>query len=134
MGLKEVCRVVNATRGVELASSAQVAASFLERLVGLLGRKGLHPGEGLIIQPCNSVHTFLMRFPIDVLFLDAEGTIVHMWSEMPPNRATWVVWAAKRVVELPAGTLLATGTRPGERVEIQTKTAGFSNPIYIQRQ
>jgi len=111
-------RVVNLTRGRELASEVRVASSFSARLIGLLKHKELPPGEGLVIRPCNSVHTFGMRFTIDVLFLDEQGVIVDAWCQMPPNRVSGIVREAKEVLELPAGTVLASRTLPGDRLAL----------------
>lgn len=119
MVVEERYQIINMTRGVELATSATMAANFTSRLIGLLNRSSLLPGEGLIIKPCKSVHTFLMRFPIDVLFLDGAGIIVDMYAEMPPNRVSQFVSAAQLVIELPAGTALQTLTLPGHQIEIQ---------------
>ena len=107
------------TRGVKLATAAVMADTFSSRLIGLLNRSSLMPGEGLIIKPCKSVHTFLMCFSIDVLFLDESGVIVDMYAEMPPNRVSQFVSAAQLVIELPARTTLQTLTLPGNQVVIQ---------------
>lgn len=126
MVTKESYKVINSTRGVDLAEQAEVADTFLTRLVGLLNRENLPAGEGLIIRPCNSVHTFFMRFPIDVLFLNADGKIVDMRCELMPHRATQIVPEAKSVLELPAGTVLATRTMPGDQLEFVDCAATFS--------
>ncbi len=115
-------KVRNVTRDRILADRAARASSFRERLVGLLGRASLPVGEGLHIVPCNSIHTFFMRIPIDVAFLDPDGVIVKQFSALPPWRATSVYFHAKSVLELPAGTLLASGTREGDRLAFETLT------------
>lgn len=108
--------ITNATRGTTLADRGWRAAKMLERLKGLLGRSGLEAGEGIHIEPCNSIHTFFMRFAIDVLFLDRAGTIVRAFEAIPPWRLTRIYPKAHSVVELPPGTLAATGTYEGDRV------------------
>jgi uncharacterized membrane protein (UPF0127 family) len=89
-------RVNNVTRSRLLADRAERAASFMDRFVGLMGRRSLAFGEGLHILPCNSIHTFFMRIPIDVAFLDPEGRVVKQFSALPPWRATSVYCQARR--------------------------------------
>jgi uncharacterized membrane protein (UPF0127 family) len=107
-------RVNNVTRSRLLADRAERATSFMDRFVGLMGRRSLAFGEGMHILPCNSIHTFFMRIPIDVAFLDPEGRVVKQFSALPPWRATSVYFQARSVLELPAGTLQASGTEPGD--------------------
>lgn len=125
-------RVVNLTRDRELASKVRLATSFSARLIGLLKHEELPPGEGLLIRPCKSVHTFGMRFPIDVLFLDERGVIVDAWCQMPPNRLTWPVREAKEVLELPAGTVLAARTIPGDRLAL-VKNENIDKVVSIRK-
>lgn len=106
----------NATRDTVLADRAWAALRMGERMKGLLGRDGLGSGEGIHIDPCNSIHTFFMRFAIDVLFLDKQGTVVRAFEGLPPWRLTRVYAGARSVVELPPGTLSATGTYEGDRI------------------
>ena len=113
-------RVTNSSRGgAILADRAAEATGFLERLVGLMGRKHLAFGEGLHIVPCNSIHTFFMRIPIDALFLDAGGTVVRLFGALPPWRVTGLYWNARSVLELPAGTAAASGTAEGDRLRFE---------------
>lgn len=110
-------RIVNESRGVVLADRGWRATSVFARMKGLLGRQTLERGEGLHILPCNSIHTFFMRFPIDVLFLDRDQVILRAFPDLPPWRLTRIYPRAHSVVELPAGTLEATGTYEGDRVQ-----------------
>src|SRR6476469_4331236 len=103
-------RVKNVTRGKILADRAESAASFYSRFKGLMGVKNLDFGQGLHIKPCNSIHTFFMRIPIDALFLDAEGKIVRLLPAMVPWRLSSIYPKAKSVLELPAGMAQASGT------------------------
>ncbi|MCY1080804.1 DUF192 domain-containing protein [Archangium lansingense] len=109
-------KVSNVTRERLLADRAERAESFSARFVGLMGRRSLAFGEGLHIVPCNSIHTFFMRIPIDVAFLDRDGVIVKQFLALPPWRATSVYFQAKSVLELPAGALQASGTQEGDRL------------------
>ena len=83
---------------------------------GLLGRDGLGAGEGLVIRPCTSIHSFFMRFRFDAAFVDRDGKILHVIHAMKPWRMSRIVWKSDRVVELPAGVLQATGTVVGDRL------------------
>jgi len=112
-------RAINATRGVTLASSGRRATSFWDRSRGLLGRKGLEPGGGLLIDPCSGIHTFFMAFPIDAIFVDKEGTIVHLVKEIAPQRISRYVFKARAVLELPAGTVRGTGAQVGDRLAFE---------------
>jgi len=109
-------RVVNESRGNVLAVQAEVARSFGRRLKGLLLRRGLSPSEGLVIEPCNAIHTFFMLFPIDAVFYDFAGRVVAIFPHLVPFRWTPFVREAQGVVELPAGKVAATGTQPGDRL------------------
>ena len=112
-------RVINRTRGILLAGKVRIAHTFLSRLKGLLGASGPAEGEGLWIVPCRGVHTFGMRTPIDVAFLNAEWVVVGVLSRLPPNRIGGFFRGARGVLELRAGTLEVTGTAPGDRLEIE---------------
>lgn len=112
-------RITNTTRGTLLASSCGAARSFLARGKGLMGHPGLAPGEGLLIEPCSSVHSFFMRFPIDVVFADREHRVVGLTHAMPPNRPYAGAWRARYVVELPAGTIAASGTEVGDLLLVE---------------
>jgi len=115
----DTVRVVNRTRGILLGDKVRTARTFLSRLVGLLGTAAIAEGEGLWIVPCRSVHTLGMRYPIDVAFLDAQGVVVGILEGLPPNRVGRVFRDARAALELRAGTLAATGTAPGDRLELE---------------
>jgi uncharacterized membrane protein (UPF0127 family) len=113
-----VYRVTNDTRGSDLAVRARAATTIYTRFMGLMGRDALPEGEGLIIRPCNSIHSFFMRFPFDAVFVDGNDRVVHTVHEMRARRGTRLVRGAKYVVELPAGTLRRTETQTGDRIVI----------------
>lgn len=102
-----------------LAERVEEATRPLARLRGLLGRDGLEPLAALRIAPCSSIHTFFMRFPIDAVFLDRKLRVVRALHTLRPFRATRPYLTAAQVVELPAGTLRATGTREGDQLALQ---------------
>ncbi len=110
-------RAWNRTREASLGDRIAWAGTSESRRHGLLGREGLEPGEGLYIVPCQWVHMFGMRFPIDVLFLDRQGKVVGLHHSLRPNRLSKLVWRAEGVLELPAGVLVETRTELGDLVE-----------------
>lgn len=122
-------RVTNVTRNKVLADRAERATSFSRRFVGLMGRKNLPLGEALHILPCNSIHTFFMRIPIDVLFLDPDDVILRATSAMVPWRASSIIWKCRSVLELPAGVIHASGTVAGDRLSFAPHAAGEVPPF-----
>ena len=87
---------------VEIAGvKAEVARTFLQRARGLIGRRALAAGTGMLILKCNCIHTCFMRFPIDAVFLDGEDRVVKTVRDIPPWRLmVWGGWRAKKVLEL----------------------------------
>ncbi len=110
---------INLTRGVSLTETGRVADTFMTRLIGLMGAKGLGPGDGLWIRPCNSIHSFWMKFDFDAVFLDKNLRVVHLMSAMKPGGISKMVWEAKSVLELPAGIIAQTGTQLGDQFEMR---------------
>ena len=117
--------VVNRTRQKVLANRAREALGFGARFVGLMGRRELPIGEGLILTPCNSIHTFFMRIPIDALVLDREGVVVKTYLGLAPWRVTGVYRSARSVVELPAGVAFASGTQAGDLIFFERSASSF---------
>src|SRR3712207_2892274 len=109
--------VANVTRGAILAGRAELAASPWRRARGLLGRRALPVGVGLVLEPCAWVHTIGMTFPIDIVHLDAEGRVLRVVPNLRPWRIGPFVWGSRVVIELPAGTAAATRTQPGDVIE-----------------
>jgi len=108
---------LNVTRGTILATRLEAAHTGPARRKGLLGRDGLSPGEGLWIAPCESVHTFFMRFPIDLVYLDRRRRIRKVHHAVGPWRIS-ACFTASSILELPAGTIRQTRTEPGDVVQI----------------
>ena len=114
----------NRTRSSELASDVEVAASLWAKFMGLMGRASLAPGAGLWLPDSNGIHMMFMRFPIDAVFVgrtDAVGALpvvatyrdVRAWTGLVP-----FVRGAHGVLELPVGTIDASGTQVGDLIEI----------------
>lgn len=111
--------IYNLTRGTVLADRCRFADTVWKRMVGLLNRNRYDPGEGLVLNHCYGIHTFFMRFPIDVLFLDQDYRVLRTVPELRPFR-TSVVKKAVYVVELPAGTISRSQTQVGDQIQIRT--------------
>jgi len=110
---------VNVTRGVNLTTSARVAENPWTRMVGLLRDATLAEGDGLWIVPCNSIHSFFMRFEFDAVFLDKHLRVVHLVREMKPWRMSKIAFSAHSVLELPAGEISRSGTKIGDQLEMR---------------
>jgi uncharacterized protein len=103
-------------RDGDVLATAEVARDGRDRRRGLLGRDAF---EGaFVIRHCRNVHTFGMRFPIDVAFCDAAGTVLRTCS-LPPWRVSPIVWNAAFAVEATAGAFERWGLVPGDRVELR---------------
>jgi len=109
-------RVTNTRRGVLLGSQVKLAERWWARLRGFLGRPAPKAGEGLLLTPCRAVHTYGMRFSLDVVFLDRDGVVVALYERMAPASRTKMEPGAWHALELPAGAIAATGTVPGDRI------------------
>jgi uncharacterized membrane protein (UPF0127 family) len=104
----------NATRDVTLVERPEIARSIWSRCLGLMGRRGLGPGEGLILEPGNGIHMFFMRFPIDAIFVDRDWRVLHIAHGIRPWRISRIVRRSRRVIEVPAGVCRSTGTSKGD--------------------
>lgn len=109
-------RVLNATRDHALASDVQEATNPWARMVGLLGRAYLGPGEGLYLRSCGAIHTWFMRFAIDVLYLDRNGRVVKAVPALGPFQFSSGGRHARSTLELPAGTIALTETQAGDEL------------------
>jgi len=121
-------RVLNLDRQTVLASNLEVADTGAKRNKGLLGRKGLAPGGGLWIVPCESVHTFGMQFAIDLVYLDRQRRIKKTRKGVSPWRISACL-SAHSIIELPSGTIASTGSQRGDRLEF----SDASNPLNVFR-
>jgi uncharacterized membrane protein (UPF0127 family) len=107
--------VVRREDGAIVCERCRVAASPSSRLRGLLGRAGLEAGEGLLLRPASSIHTWFMRFPIDAVFVGPDGTVMRIAGDLRPWRAAGRR-GAQAVLELAAGECARRGLKPGDRL------------------
>ena len=98
-----------------------MADSSSKRRTGLLKHERLEPGEGLWIIPCESVHTFFMKFPIDLVYLDKKKQVRKVRKAVPAWRLSACL-TAHSILELPAGTIEASRTQAGDQIEIEKLT------------
>ena len=110
----------NQTRQASLADDLHIADTHWTRLRGLVGTSAAEfaQGRGLWIVPCRGVHTLGMGFPIDVIYLSADNTVVHLESNLRPWRFAPIRIQAQTVLEVPSATIAATGTALGDCIEI----------------
>jgi hypothetical protein len=101
-----------------LGNRIAVAGTSKERRTGLLNHTGLGEGEGLLIVPCESVHSFGMKFAIDVVFVNKKKVVVKVRPNMVKRRIA-LSFRAHSVVELPVGAIERTGTEPGDQLEFE---------------
>lgn len=129
--------LVNTTKKTILSDRCHFANSVLKRMVGLLNRRQFGQGEGLLLDRCYGIHTFGMRFAIDVLFLDKDLHVMRAVKALPPWR-TCAVKKAVYVLELPAGAIEASRTEPGDQIQIRTAQADTTTSLraagHAQRQ
>lgn len=111
-------RLINQTQNTVLAEDIFIADTLLKRIKGLLGRQEFLPGQALILDPCNSVHTFFMRFSIDLLFVDNDYKVVKVLPELVPNRISGIFWKSRLVIELPAGRSNLTNTQIEDQLQL----------------
>lgn len=110
--------VINTSKKTWLATTVRKADSFMTRLVGLLKRNSLGPEEALWLIPSKGIHTFGMKFPIDVVVLDRHSVVLEAISALAPYRVTRVRLRGHSVLELPKGTLNKSCTEIGDQLEI----------------
>jgi uncharacterized protein len=119
--MKVVC-ITNATREKVLCRQCSVADNLFTRVRGLLGRNGLEEDEGLLINPCPSIHMFGMKFSLDVIFVTADNVVTDLVENIAPGKA-YVAKAhhgkARAAIELPVGAIACSGTQIGDELTFE---------------
>jgi uncharacterized membrane protein (UPF0127 family) len=121
-----VARIHRTADGAVVCARCEIPKSSFARARGLLGRSGLEPGHGMLIDAAPSVHMFFMRFPIDVVFLDRDWKVVRVVQGLRP----WRVAGARRAVaalELPAGAAAEAGIAEGDVLSLEEPAAGANS-------
>jgi uncharacterized membrane protein (UPF0127 family) len=105
----------------QVVGKVEEARTAWTRMVGLLGHSTLARGEGLLLAPAWSIHTWFMRIPIDVVFLDGDGRVTRVYPELPAWRLVSGTRQARTVLEFGAGTLAATPLAPGDLLHLERR-------------
>ena len=111
-------KAVNVSKSITVASTLVEATGFFSRLRGLIGKDVLEDGAGLWMARCRAIHTFGMRFPIDVIFVDRNMAVKKMVKGVPPFRPIVFCLNAKGVIELPIGAIEKAQVQLGDKIEI----------------
>ncbi|MGO8746613.1 MAG: DUF192 domain-containing protein [Thermoguttaceae bacterium] len=117
-------RLLSETTGKTVVAQLRIADGFWSRLVGLQLRRPLPSDAGLLLVPCNSVHTCFVRFPVDVVFLDRRGVVLAVRRGLRPWRLALGPRGSRAVLEVLAGS---TDLQPGEKLRIEPATRHFSS-------
>lgn len=117
--MSEKVKVFNLSSENIILEEAEIANSFFKRFKGLLGRRKLEPGKGIIIRPCRSIHTMGMLFTIDLAFVTKMNCICYIIEKLKPFRVSPAIEKACYVIEAPAGTFAKTKTAVGDRVKLE---------------
>lgn len=110
--------IINKKNNEMLANKVIISDRFLSRLMGLMFKKKLQKNSSMLIYPCNSVHTFFMKFPIDIVFLSKEYEVLYVIENMLPGKMSPFIRNAKSVLELPSGVIEETKTKKGDLLNL----------------
>ena len=110
-------RVVNRTRETVVADSAELADNYWTRFIGLMGRRELPVGTGLVLKPGGGIHMWFMRIPLDVIHVDKTDRVTHILRGIKPWRFGPLFVGNKVAIELPVGA--ADSTQVGDQIDIQ---------------
>ena len=111
-----IMKLFNQTQDVLLLADLRIANTFFKRFLGLMGQT-LGFSEGLLIRPCNSIHCFFMKIPIDVLFVDKNDVVIKVMLDMKPGAISPIVKSGAYVIECCAGVF--TGVVVGDQLQIE---------------
>lgn len=111
-------KIINKSTGNIIADKIKVANNPITRFIGLLNRSGLAKGEGLLIIPCKSIHSFGMKFKFDAVFLDKKNKAKYLIKSMKTGKVSPIIWSAHSVLELPEGTINSTSINLEDTLEL----------------
>lgn len=110
--------IINKSNNSVLADNVIVADTFFYRLKGLMFKRTFEDNSAIVLYPCNSIHTFFMKFSLDVIFLSNDYKVIYLMKNIGPRRISPIVKNAKIVLELPSGVINKTGTKLGDFLNI----------------
>jgi uncharacterized membrane protein (UPF0127 family) len=119
-GAEQQHSLQNVRSGRVVASRIELALDSRSRRRGLLGRDTLDKGAALIIAPCNSIHTFFMRFAIDVVFVARDGRVLKTYPGLVQWRIAFSI-GAFAVIELPVGAISLSESKPGDILQLTSE-------------
>jgi uncharacterized protein len=126
--IADVVRIVNETRSSVVCERARVARTMFARGRGLMFAAELPADSGLVIDPCNSIHMFFMRFSLDVLYVDRDDRVVRVQRGIKPWRIGPLITRGGRyVIELPAGSIDRSGTEVGDQLRLRDQRQGMAD-------
>lgn len=117
-------KIVNCDNNKVLANKAKKASNMVQRMQGLLGTKELKEGDGMIIPGMGSIHTFFMKYPLDLIFLDHNRKVVKLSQNVVPWRYVSAPLKSRLVLELPNGTIVQSSTVLGSKISLDTVQSG----------
>ena len=112
-------KVINTRSGAVVCELAEKAATPWSRFWGLMNKPSLPAGHGLWLEPCADIHSCFMRFEFDAVFISKSGEVLHTMQAMKPWRVSRFVKGGRAVLELPAGAIAASETRPGDCLHLE---------------
>lgn len=104
-------------KNILISQQLKIAESFFERLIGLMFKEKMEGFDGLLIKQCRSIHTFFMKYPLDIVFMNNEMKVKKIIRNMKPWRMTFIYFTSTQVLELQAGTLPVT-VQEGDKLEV----------------
>ena len=110
--------IINKNNNKLLASKVIMADTFMTRLKGLMFKKNLEKDTAMLIHPCNSVHTFFMKFSLDILFISKEYEVIYVIENMLPGKTSPLIRKAMGVLEFTSGTIEKTNTKKGDFLNV----------------
>jgi len=112
-------KIINVSKNTLIADKAELANTFFKRLIGLLNRNYLNPGEALVLVPSNCIHSLFMRFTMDALFLDKAGKVVGVLPSFKPFRLSPLFFKSHLTIELPEFSIKGSQTQLRDLVKIE---------------
>ena len=111
-------RITSDNSDLLISNDLKIADTFFRKLFGLVFSAPLKEGEGLLINNCSSIHTFWMRYPIDVLFLGSDNRVIRFFEDLKPFRVTPYIRGAAKTVELKSGSLRVCSLKTGDCLKL----------------
>jgi len=111
-------KIINTRNNKIIGTNIILGNNIFLRFIGLIGKKELKDGEGLLLIPCNSIHMMFMKIPLDIIFLDKEDKIIHIIENIKPWRISPIIFKAKSVLELPINSVKNFDLQINDKLDI----------------